>query len=105
MAATSIGGGAAIGRRRALPFIIAGAAIVLVLFGAMYLYDHSRRDMIASGVKIAGVPVGGLSASAARKKLSTELLPDLGKPVVVRVGSRHWTLGPHAAHVRVDVGA
>jgi lipoprotein-anchoring transpeptidase ErfK/SrfK len=106
MAATSsIGGGAAIGRRRALPFVIAGAVFLVVLFGAMYLYDHSRRDTIAPGVKIAGVPVGGLSAGAARKKLTTQLVPDLAKPVVVRVGTQHWTLGPQAAAVRVDVNS
>jgi lipoprotein-anchoring transpeptidase ErfK/SrfK len=105
MAATSIGGRAAIGRRRALPFAIAAAVIVLLLVGAMYLYDHSRRDTIAAGVKIAGVPVGGLSPSAAREKLDTQLVSNLSKPVVVHVGTRHWTLGPHAADVHVDVDA
>jgi L,D-transpeptidase-like protein/putative peptidoglycan binding protein len=105
MAATSIGGRTAIGRRRALPFAIAGVVILLVLFGAMYLYDHSRRDTIASGVKIAGVPVGGLSAAAARNKLNTQLVAQVSRPVVVRLGSRHWTLEPRSAAVRVDVAA
>jgi len=104
MAATSIGGIAAAGRRRMLPFGIA-AAVLAVLFAAMYLYDHTRRDTIAPGVKIAGVPVGGLSAAGARQKLKGELVQHLAKPVVVRVGTRHWTLGPHAADVRVDVAA
>jgi lipoprotein-anchoring transpeptidase ErfK/SrfK len=105
MAATSIGGEAAVGRRRALPFAVGAAVILIVLFAAMYLYDHSRRDTIASGVKIAGVPVGGLSPDAARKKLDSDLVGHLSKPVVVRVGSQHWTLGPRTAGVRVDVAA
>ena len=92
-------------RRRALPLAIACVAILLVLFGAMYLYDHSRRGTISDGVTIAGIPVGGLSASAARKKLGSELVSRVSQPVQVSFGSRHWTLDPHRADVRVDVAA
>ena len=35
----------------------------------MYLYDRSRRDLIANGVKIDGVSVGGLREAAARTKV------------------------------------
>jgi lipoprotein-anchoring transpeptidase ErfK/SrfK len=105
MAATSISGIAAVGRRRALPLAIGGGVLLILLFGAMYLYDHSHRDTIASGVKIAGVPVGGLSSAAARKKLDSALVAHLNEPVVVRVGTRHWTLTPRAADVHVDVPA
>jgi lipoprotein-anchoring transpeptidase ErfK/SrfK len=69
----------------------------------MYLYDHSRRDVIANGVKIEGVSVGGMHASAARAKLDGELNARLSRPVTVRSGSQKWVLGPREAEVKVDV--
>ncbi len=59
--------------------------------------------MIANGVRIAGVPVGGLHAAAARSKLERDLVSQLNEPVTVTSGSRHWTLGPREAAVRLDV--
>ena len=46
-----------------------GAAVLLVLALGIYLYDHSRRDLIANGVTVAGVSVGGLHENAARVKI------------------------------------
>jgi lipoprotein-anchoring transpeptidase ErfK/SrfK len=103
MAASSAGRLAAVSRRRVLPFAALAAAVVLVLALAMYLYDHSRRDVIANGVRIAGVSVGGLHAAAARAKLQRQLGPRLAQPVSVRYGSQTWVLSPRAAGVRVDV--
>ena len=50
--------------RRNVP-LMAGAvgAVLAVLIGLMYLYDHSRREVIANGVRIDGIAVGGLNAS------------------------------------------
>jgi lipoprotein-anchoring transpeptidase ErfK/SrfK len=82
---------------------IAFAAVLLVLALAMYLYDHSRRDVIANGVRVAGVPVGGLHAAAARTKLEHVLTAQLTSPVTLRSGGHSWTLGPGETHVRLDV--
>jgi lipoprotein-anchoring transpeptidase ErfK/SrfK len=91
-------------RRNPIAIILAIAvAVVLLLALAMYLYDHSRRDVIASGVKIEGVSVGGMHAAAARSKLQRELVARLAQPVTVRSGSQTWVLGPREAAVRVDV--
>ena len=43
---------------------LAGAAI-----GAMYAYDRSRDDVIAEGIKAAGVDLSGLSAAEAQAAL------------------------------------
>ena len=83
---------------------MAGAAAILaVLVAALYLYDHSRRDVIAKGVSIAGVPVGGLHSAAARAKLERDLVARLNGPVVVHSGSRTWRLEGRRAGLRVDV--
>jgi lipoprotein-anchoring transpeptidase ErfK/SrfK len=91
-------------RRSYIPILAAiGVAVLLVLAAAMYLYDHSRRDVIANGVKIDGVSVGGLHAAAARTKLQRELVLQLDRPVTVRSGSQTWVLSPRGAGVAVDV--
>ncbi|HEY0517037.1 MAG TPA: L,D-transpeptidase family protein [Solirubrobacteraceae bacterium] len=78
------------------------AGLLVILVAAVLIYDHSRRDMIAKGVTVDGIAVGGLSESAARTKLERDLVARLNEPVVVRSGSRSWTLA-HGADVRVDL--
>jgi lipoprotein-anchoring transpeptidase ErfK/SrfK len=68
----------------------------------MYFYDHARRDLIAGGVRVAGVPVGGLHQAAAVAKGRRELTASLNRPVTVRSGSRTWTLGAREAGLAID---
>jgi lipoprotein-anchoring transpeptidase ErfK/SrfK len=90
-------------RRNRLPLVAALLAGVVVLLGvAMFVYDHARRDRIANGVSIAGVPVGGLSESAARAKLEHDLIAGLSKPVTIHSGPHEWTLTARQAGVTVD---
>jgi lipoprotein-anchoring transpeptidase ErfK/SrfK len=90
-------------RRNRLPLIAAVAVGVIVLLAAaMFAYDHSRRDRIAKGVTIAGVPVGGLSKADARAKLDRDLISELNKPVKIHSGSHSWTLSARRAGVTVD---
>jgi lipoprotein-anchoring transpeptidase ErfK/SrfK len=103
MAVSSVEQGSSV-RRRALPIAaVAATLLVLLLAAGVYLYDHSRRDVIASGVRIDGVAVGGLHTAAARSKLEHDLVAHLNEPVSVDLGSRSWTLQPRAAGVRIDV--
>ncbi len=83
---------------------MAGAvALLLVLLVAFVLiYDNSRRDVIANGVTVDGIAIGGLSESAARTKLEHDLVARLNEPLLVSFGSRHWTLA-HGAGVKVDL--
>jgi lipoprotein-anchoring transpeptidase ErfK/SrfK len=91
------------GRRNVLLIIAtAGTLLVVALGAAMYLYDHSRRDVIAEGVRIDGVNVGGLHEAAARTKIQHELLARLTRPVTVTWGSQRWTLDLHEADLSVD---
>jgi lipoprotein-anchoring transpeptidase ErfK/SrfK len=93
-------------RRRALPVIVGAAVALLVLLAlAMYLYDRSQRDVIAHGVQVDGIQLGGLDAAAARVKLQRELVAKLQQPVVVSSGARQWTFDPRRAGVHADVNA
>jgi lipoprotein-anchoring transpeptidase ErfK/SrfK len=89
-------------RRSPVPIVAAVVAGVVVVMMGMYLYDHSRRDLIANGVKIDGVSVGGMREAAARTKIQNELIGPLNRPVTVRAGSHTWTLQAHEANLKVD---
>lgn len=104
MAASSVGHSAAMPRHRFLPVAALGSVLLLALLAlAGYLYDHSRRDVLANGVRIAGVDVGGLHTGAARAKLERDVLARLDEPVTVSAGGHRWTLTARAAELRVDV--
>ena len=80
-----------------------GCGILVVLALAMYVYDHSRRDVIARGVTIAGVSVGGLHEHAAIAKVGRELGARLDHPVLVHLGAHRWVLDPRRARLTLDV--
>jgi lipoprotein-anchoring transpeptidase ErfK/SrfK len=92
-------------RMRSKSFIAIAAALILVLAatGGVYAYDSSRDDLIAKGVTIGGVDVGGMRASTARERLHAQLVDPLSKPVVARYAHKRYTLTPRAAGVGVDI--
>ncbi len=93
-------------RGRRLPIFLAlPVGLLLLLAAAAYVYDHGRRDMIAHGVRVAGLDVGGLSATAARAKIQSDLVAPLARPVVVRSGSHTWRLSGRRAGLTVDTDA
>src|SRR5437764_5794153 len=94
--------GAAARGRRLLPIAALAAVLVLLLALAAYLYDHSRRDLIAAGVRVDGVYVGGLREGAALKKVRRELGVRLDRPVTLRSPGRSWTLSSREAKLAVD---
>src|SRR3954453_19246875 len=85
--------------------VLAAFVATLALGGvaAAYSYDHSKRDVIAQGVKVNGVPVGGLKPAAAEAKLRAALLDPLARPVKARYRHRHFTLTPEQAAVGIDI--
>jgi lipoprotein-anchoring transpeptidase ErfK/SrfK len=81
---------------------------VLVLLGlggvaGVYFYDQSKKDLIAQGVKVNGVPIGGLTSAAAERKLSSTLLEPLDRPVKVHYKDRTFTLTQKAAAIGIDI--
>jgi hypothetical protein len=92
---------------RSRSFIIIASSLAVLIVGAvaLYLYDRGQRDTIASGVKIAGIDVGGMSSKSARQKVRGELTARLQQPIVVAYGRRRFTLHPATAKVGYDVQA
>jgi lipoprotein-anchoring transpeptidase ErfK/SrfK len=79
--------------------------ILLVLAGAMVVYDSGREDQIAEGVTVGGVDVGGLSRDDARRKLQSEVLARLQRPIVARFEKKKFNINPERAGVSVDIDA
>jgi lipoprotein-anchoring transpeptidase ErfK/SrfK len=88
-------------------WFIFAAVVLLVLIGgavAAFAYDSSRDDLIAEGVTVAGVDVGGMTTAEARRSVHRELQGPLEQPVVVRRGQVRFTLSAHDAGVKADIG-
>jgi lipoprotein-anchoring transpeptidase ErfK/SrfK len=90
-------------KRKSIIFV---AVLVTALFagtvGAV-AYDSSRDDLIAEGVTVAGVDVGGMRASEARRVVARELEEPLSKPVDVMHGAWRFELSAQEADVHADV--
>jgi lipoprotein-anchoring transpeptidase ErfK/SrfK len=83
------------------------AVLLLVLIGgavAAYAYDSSREDLIAEGVTIAGVDVGGMRADEARRIVRRELQEPLEQPIAVVRHATRFSLSAEDAGVKADVG-
>ena len=82
------------------------AVLLLALAGgavAAYAYDSSRDDLVADGVTIAGVHVGGMRTDLAQRVVTQELKPALEKPVRVTYRRKRFTLSAQDAGVHADV--
>src|SRR5215216_2995569 len=83
------------------------AVLLLVLGGgavAAFAYDSSRDDLIAQGVAIAGVDVGGMRTAEATRVVRRELQKPLEQPITVRRGKTRFTLSAEDAGVKADIG-
>jgi lipoprotein-anchoring transpeptidase ErfK/SrfK len=92
--------------RSRLPIVAALLTLALLFVAAagIYLYDHGRRDLIAPGVRVGGVDIGGLRLEAARQRLRAALIGRLERqPVVVHAGGRTFALSARNAHLAVAV--
>jgi lipoprotein-anchoring transpeptidase ErfK/SrfK len=82
------------------------AVLLLALVGgavAAYAYDSSRDDLIAEGVTVAGVDVGGMRVDAARRAVARQLEEPLGQPIAVKRGKKRFRLSAEDAGVEADV--
>jgi lipoprotein-anchoring transpeptidase ErfK/SrfK len=82
------------------------AVLALVLAGgavAALAYDSSRDDLIAEGVTVAGVDVGGMRVDEARQVIRRELEESLEQPIAVTFKKRRFNLSAQDAGVNADV--
>jgi lipoprotein-anchoring transpeptidase ErfK/SrfK len=90
------------GGRTALVAVLA-LAIVGGAILAAYLYDHSRRDRLAPGLKIGGVDVGGLSVAEARARLTERAVAPRRRALTVHAGAHTFVLSPAQSRITADL--
>ena len=85
--------------------LLALAGIVVSGAGASaYFWDRSQADVIARGVTIGGVAVGGLQAAQAQQLLEARFAARLRQPVRLVRGDRTFTVRPTSTGLQLDVG-
>jgi lipoprotein-anchoring transpeptidase ErfK/SrfK len=86
--------------------LIVVALVVLLLGGLVagaYAYDSGRDDLIAEGVTVGGVDVGGMRVTEAQAVLERELLRPLDRSLVVKRDDRRFKLTAREARIAADV--
>lgn len=71
---------------------------------ALHRYDTSRSDLIAEGITIAGIDVGGMPVAEARAKLREDMTR-LEQPVTITYRKRRFRLDPGLVDVTTNVDA
>jgi lipoprotein-anchoring transpeptidase ErfK/SrfK len=87
--------------------LILSALLVLLLVGgslALYSYDSGRDDLIAKGVSVAGIDVGGMRRAEATQLVQKRLADPLDRPIAVKAAGHTFRLSPKRAGVTTDVG-
>ncbi len=78
-------------------------AVLLAGAGGLLAYDSSRRNVIAAGITIGGVDVGGMGRTQARARLQAVFQARLRHPIIVRFRAHRFVLRSRAAHVTPDL--
>ncbi len=84
--------------------IVAGVAALLVAIGLGFVFAGSS-EKLASGTRIAGIDVGGLTPADARRLLERRSARLERVPVTFVSGNQRFTVTPKALGVVVDWGA
>jgi hypothetical protein len=87
---------------------VAAALTIVVLFGgagSLLAYDSSQRNTIAKGITVGGVDIGGLTASQAARRLRSDYLARLYRPLVLRFRRRRFVRSSRATHFAIDIDA
>lgn len=98
---------AATGKRWTVPGVAGVAGGLAVLgFGGLYAAGLLLAgDDMASGTKVRGVDIGGMSRAEARQTLNRALGPSAAAPLALRIGERTEQAQPATLGLSLDTGA
>lgn len=95
---------AATGKRWTLPGVAGGVAVLG--FGGLYAAGLLLAgDDMASGTKVRGIDIGGMSRAEARQTLNRTLGPSAAAPLALRIGERTERAQPATLGLSLDTGA
>ncbi|MEA2232704.1 MAG: L,D-transpeptidase ErfK/SrfK [Solirubrobacteraceae bacterium] len=93
------------GRRAAGGVLLACAAVAALVVGAAALYDHSRADQLAPGIRVGGVDVGGLGIEAARQRVHRLAVAPRLRSLRIRTKEKTFVVSAAQLRVTADVDA
>src|SRR5918998_1131315 len=88
------------GGRRVL---LACVVLVALLAGGAALYDSTRADRLAAGIRVGGVDVGGLDVAAAERRVHDLVVAPKQRTLRVRTRTKTFVVTPAELRVRADV--
>ena len=87
------------GLRRTLILATAAIGLLAVIYGIDVV--RSARN-VPRGVTVEGVPIGGMSRTAAERRLREQFEPRASRPITVQAGDVTTTLDPRRAGLTLD---
>jgi lipoprotein-anchoring transpeptidase ErfK/SrfK len=87
--------------------ILLGLGVIALSAGSAYAYfwDKGRADLIAPGIRVAGIDVGGLRAPAAQALLDRRIVQRVERPIRLRWNDYTVLVRPRRTGVRVEVAS
>ena len=85
--------------------VLAGFAVVAAVLVALLVYDGSRSDRVAGGVRVGALDVGGMTRADAVRAVRDRYGRTVAQTVVVTWKGRRFTLAPAVSGARVDARA
>jgi len=84
--------------------LLAVVAVAVTAGGAYaYFWENGRADVLASGITVAGLDVGGMHADQARALLEQRVVGAVERPLRLTAGGHSFVVDPARAGLRVDV--
>ena len=90
------------GRRVQIALAAVLALLVCAAVGA-YAWDQAKAGEIANGIRVGGVPIGGLSEKQARQRIRNQLVRPLEQPITVSFEGKQYILSAHRLKIHADV--
>ena len=92
-------------RERSFILVASLLAVMFTAAAGLIVYDQTKKDRIAEGVRAGGVEVGGMGRDAAEEKIAASLRSRMNEPILVRDGRTKFRLTPRAMGANFNVTA
>lgn len=90
------------GRRVQIALAAVLALLVCAAVGA-YAWDQAKAGEIANGIRVGGVPIGGLSEKKAKQRLRNQLVTPLKRSITVAFEGKKYILSARRLEVHADL--
>jgi vancomycin resistance protein YoaR len=83
-------------------FVLATGLFALVGLASAFAYEYRYADRVYEGVRVAGIPLSGMSLEEATAAIEDGLTPYPGNPITLKYQDRTWSLSPADLGISVD---